>query len=155
MNLKFHVCYITLRIKSKTILRQVFSSQILSCIENFEENMDLSHIYLAVLPTFSELENQKTIVLMRTFRRQSQADFEVEKKIPQKTIPKGFSASKCDVRNWIFSKSFMCNGNFPTRYGLKLTIATQKADEVNKAKTPSTFIFSHLHPSKNQYGDYS
>ena len=26
-------------------------------------------------------------------------------RIPRKTIPKGFSASKCDVGNWIFSKS--------------------------------------------------
>jgi hypothetical protein len=27
------------------------------------------------------------------------------------TSPKGFSASKCDVGNWIFSKSWECFGN--------------------------------------------
>ena len=27
--------------------------------------------------------------------------------IPIKTSPKGFSASKCDVGNWIFSKSWV------------------------------------------------
>ena len=45
--------------KKKTISCSVFSSQILqkaemniACIGNFEENMDLSRIYLAVLSSF-------------------------------------------------------------------------------------------------------
>ena len=29
-------------------------------------------------------------------------------KISEETSPKGFSASKCDVGNWIFSKSKVC-----------------------------------------------
>ena len=31
--------------------------------------------------------------------------------IQKKTSPKGFSASKCDVENWIFSKSWEFFGN--------------------------------------------
>jgi hypothetical protein len=32
-------------------------------------------------------------------------------KFERKSSPKGFSASKCDVRNWIFSKSWEFFGN--------------------------------------------